>query len=32
VQAEAHGRTLTMRRGDATLIADFDARTVELRA
>ncbi len=32
VEAEAHGRTLTMRRGDATLVADFDARTVELRA
>jgi maltooligosyltrehalose trehalohydrolase len=26
------GRVLTLRRGHATLVADFDARTVELRA
>ncbi|HEY7604612.1 MAG TPA: alpha-amylase family glycosyl hydrolase [Gaiellaceae bacterium] len=32
VRAEANGRTLTMRRGDATLVADFDARTAELHA
>jgi maltooligosyltrehalose trehalohydrolase len=30
VQTEVRGRKLTMRRGRATLIADFDARTVEL--
>jgi maltooligosyltrehalose trehalohydrolase len=31
VEAQAHGWTLTLQRGDATLVADFDARTVELR-
>jgi maltooligosyltrehalose trehalohydrolase len=30
VQAEAHGRTLTMRRGNVTLVANFDALTVEI--
>jgi maltooligosyltrehalose trehalohydrolase len=30
VEAEANGRTLTMRRGIATLVVDFDARTVEI--
>ena len=32
VQAEAHGPKLTMRRGHATLVADFDALTVEVEA
>jgi maltooligosyltrehalose trehalohydrolase len=32
VQAEARGPKLTMRRGHAVLVADFDARTVELDA
>jgi len=32
VRTEVQGRTLTMRRGPATLVADFDARTVELDA
>jgi maltooligosyltrehalose trehalohydrolase len=32
VRTEVQGRTLTMRRGQATLVADFDARTVELEA
>jgi hypothetical protein len=27
---ESHGQTLTMRRGDATLVVDFAARTAEL--
>jgi maltooligosyltrehalose trehalohydrolase len=31
LDAEAHGSVLTLRRGDRTLIADFDATTVELR-
>jgi maltooligosyltrehalose trehalohydrolase len=30
VEAEANGRTLTMRRGDTTLVADFAAQTVEI--
>jgi maltooligosyltrehalose trehalohydrolase len=30
VQAEANGRTLTMRRGDATLVADFERKIVEI--
>ena len=30
LDVEADGRRVTMRRGDATLVADFDARTVEL--
>ena len=32
VETEVRGRKLTMRRGHATLVADFDARTVELEA
>ena len=30
LEVSAEGRVLTMRRGPATLVADFDARTVEL--
>ncbi len=30
LEVTAAGRRLTLRRGDATLVADFDARTVEL--
>jgi maltooligosyltrehalose trehalohydrolase len=30
VRVEAEGQTLTMRRGDATLVADFAAKTAEL--
>ena len=30
LDAHAEGRVLTLRRGDATLVADFDAKTVEL--
>ena len=32
VRTEAHGQTLTMRRGDATLVVDFAAKTVQLDA
>jgi maltooligosyltrehalose trehalohydrolase len=32
MQAEAHGSKLTLRRGHATLVADFDARTVQVDA
>jgi maltooligosyltrehalose trehalohydrolase len=31
LDVETHGSVLTMRRGDRTLVADFDAKTVELR-
>jgi len=31
LDVDAHGTILTMRRGDRTLVADFDAKTVELR-
>jgi len=31
LDVEAHGSVLTLRRGDRTLVADFDATTVELR-
>ena len=31
LRVEIDGRRLTMRRGEAALVADFDARTVELR-
>ena len=31
LRVEVDGRRLTMRRGEAALVADFDARTVELR-
>ena len=30
LEVSTHGRVLTMRRGSATLVADFDAKTVEL--
>jgi hypothetical protein len=30
VQVEAQEQTLTMRRGDATLVVDFAAKTAEL--
>ena len=32
VRTEVEGQTLTMRRGDATLVVDFAAKTVELHA
>jgi maltooligosyltrehalose trehalohydrolase len=32
MQVETDGNVLTMRRGDAELVADFATRTVELRA
>src|SRR5262249_2955262 len=32
VRVETEGNVLTMRRGDAQLIVDFDAKTAELRA
>ena len=31
LDVRADGRVLTMRRGHATLVADFDAKTVELQ-
>jgi maltooligosyltrehalose trehalohydrolase len=32
LEVSTEGRVLTMRRGTATLVADFDAKTVEVRA
>ena len=32
LEAQADGRTLTLRRGGVTLVADFDAKSVELHA